>query len=119
MFQVMMTLLMIVSIYFVGNGISEWLSTIIIIPGNLIGMGILYLLLSLKIVTLDFIKTAGDFLLKHMSLFFIPFGVSILLYFDLIKDQLLQITLIVVVSTVGTMLITAKVVDWLVKRRSL
>lgn len=119
MFQVIMTLLMIVGIYFVGNGISGMISSIIVIPGNLIGMGILYILLSLKIVKLTFIKKAGDYLLKHMSLFFIPFGVSILLYFDLIKDQLFQIALIVIVSTVGAMLMAAKVVDWLVKRRSL
>lgn len=118
MFQVIVTLLMIVGIYFVGEGISGLIASVIVIPGNLIGMGILYILLTLKIVKLGFIKTAGDYLLKHMSLFFIPFGVSILLYFDLIKDQLLQITLIVIVSTVGSILITAKVVDWFVKRRS-
>ncbi len=115
--QIVVTLLMIISIYFVGNEISQLIESVIVIPGNLIGMGILYILLSLGWVKLDFIKRTGDYLLKHMSLFFIPFGVSILSYFDLIKKELLPILIIVIVSTVISMWITAKVIDVFVKRR--
>ena len=116
MINVIVTLIMIVSIYLVGNTISDLISHFILIPGNLIGMGILYVLLSLKLVTVDYIKTAGDYLLKHMSLFFIPFGVSILLYFDLIKDQFVAISIITLVSTVFSMWLAAKVVDKFVGR---
>jgi len=116
MLNVIGTILLVVSIYLVGNTLSDWLSVFIVIPGNLIGMGILYILLSLKIVTVNFIKTAGDYLLKHMSMFFIPFGVSILLYFDLIKNQLVAISVITVISTAFSMWLSAKVVDRFVGR---
>ncbi|MCH4886087.1 CidA/LrgA family protein [Acidaminobacter sp. JC074] len=116
MINVIVTLIMVVSIYLVGGIISDLISSFIVIPGNLIGMGILYILLSLKIVTVDYIKTAGDYLLKHMSLFFIPFGVSILLYFELIKDEIIAISVITLVSTAFSMWLAAKVVDKFVGR---
>lgn len=109
--NIIYTLIVIVSLYFLGTGISSVIAPIIIIPGNLIGMGLLYIGLTLKWVNIDRIKETGDYLLKHMSLFFIPFGVSVVSYYDLIKMDLISILLIVVVSTVVAMLVTAKVID--------
>jgi len=102
-------------IYFTGNLLSGLIGSVIVIPGNLIGMGILYLLLTIKLVKLDRIKATGDYLLKHMSLFFIPFGVSILKYFDLIKMDVIPLVFIVIVTTTIAMLVSAKVVDLMVK----
>lgn len=115
MFNVIYTLALIIAIYFTGNTLSQLLSSFIVIPGNLIGMGILYLLLSSKLVKLNRIKETGDYLLKHMSLFFIPFGVSILKYFDLIKMDILPLLLVVIITTSLAMLISAKIVDYMVK----
>lgn len=119
MFRAGFTIGLIVIIYYIGTLISQLLSSIIAIPGNLIGMGILYLLLVFKIIKLDTIKETGDYLLKHMSLFFIPFGVSLLVSFDLIRDDLFAIVSIVVITTMITMWLTAKMIDWFVKRWSL
>jgi len=115
--NIIYTLVVICSLYFIGTGISSVIEPIIIIPGNLIGMGLLYLALTFKWVNMDRIKNTGDFLLKHMSLFFIPFGVSIVSYYALIKNDLLSIIIIVVLSTVISMIVTAKVIDKLLERR--
>jgi len=115
MFRAIQTIITISVIYFTGNLFSDFIEPIIVIPGNLIGMGILYILLSLKLIKLDHISQTGDFLLKHMSLFFVPFGVSILKYFDLIKMDIIPLVIIVVITTSISMLLSAKVVDLFVK----
>lgn len=119
MLRVIQTIITISVIYFTGNRLSDLIEPIIVIPGNLIGMGILYILLLLKLIKLDHIKQTGEFLLKHMSLFFVPFGVSILKYFDLIKMDILPLIIIIVITTSLSMLLSAKVVDRFVKGEKL
>lgn len=48
------------------------------IPGNVIGMVLLFLLLLGGIVKLEHIQEAADFLLKHLVFFFIPFAVGLM-----------------------------------------
>lgn len=112
------TIILVVAIYYLGNICSDLISPFIVIPGNLIGMGILYVLLSTKIVKLSFIEKTGSFFLKHMSLFFVPFGVSIIASYDLIKEDILSLILTIFLSTLVSMWLTAKVIDIFQKRRS-
>ena len=49
----------------------------------------------------------SDFLLSNMAFFFIPAGVSIINYFDLLKSNLWQIAVICAVSTFVTFGVTA------------
>lgn len=116
--QIISTLILVVVIFYAGTGISTLIEPIIVIPGNLIGMGILYLLLQFKVIKLQVIDQTGSYLLRHMSLFFIPFGVSILSYYDLIKGDIIALLLITVISTTFSMWLTSKVIDLFVKRRS-
>ena len=54
------------------------------IPGSILGMLILTLLLERKIVEPETIKPVCKFLISNMAFFFIPPGVALMLYFDLI-----------------------------------
>ena len=67
---------------FVGEIISRGLS--IPVPGNVIGMALLFLALVTGVVPLGSIKEASELLLSHMALFFIPAGVGVMVYFDLL-----------------------------------
>ena len=49
----------------------------------------------------------SDFLLENMAFFFIPAGVSIINYFDVLKNWVVQLIVICVVSTVVTFAVTA------------
>ena len=77
------------------------------IPANMIGMGILFLLLSLKLLKKDSLDETGNFLLANMAIFFIPATVSIIAVFDLISDKLFIIIFICVISTIITFAATA------------
>jgi len=85
-------------------------------PGSIIGMFLLFLALSFKWLALEDIKHVSDFLLKHMALFFIPAGVSVISSFSLIEAYIVPITLTLLLSTVIMLSFIALIVDFLVKR---
>lgn len=89
-------------------------------PASVIGMILLFLLLAGGLLKVDHIREKSDFLLSNMAFFFIPAGVSIINYFDVLKGCVLQLVVICAVSTVVTFAVTAysmKLVLWLMGRK--
>ncbi|WP_294515429.1 CidA/LrgA family protein [uncultured Intestinimonas sp.] len=75
-------------------------------PASVIAMVLLLLLLS-GVLRVDHIREKSDFLLSNMAFFFIPAGVSVINYFDVLASALLPLLVICVVSTVLTFAVTA------------
>ncbi|MFA5517280.1 MAG: CidA/LrgA family protein, partial [Desulfuromonadales bacterium] len=86
------------------------------IPGNVIGMGLLLAALTAKIVRLEWIEDAAELLLSNFALFFIPAGVGVMVYFDLIRREWLPIGAALVFSTFAVMAVTGWTERWLEKR---
>lgn len=76
-------------------------------PGSIIGLLLLTFLLKIKAVKLDWVEQAGNFLIKYMSFFFIPPGVGLISYFDIIRAQWLPIVVSCVLSTLLVLAATA------------
>lgn len=76
-------------------------------PASVIGMILLFILLAFKILRVDHIREKSDFLLSNMAFFFIPAGVSIINYFDVLKNCIFQLLVICAVSTVVAFAATA------------
>lgn len=94
----------LVALQFVGEWICR--TTGVPIPGNVVGMGLLLVLLRLEWVKLEWVKEAAELLLSHLALFFVPAGVGIMVYFDLVAAQWLPISLSLVLSTFVVMAVT-------------
>ena len=82
-----------------------WL-TGISLPSSIIGMLLLTALLQMKVVKLEWVKGMSDFLISNLGFFFVPPGVALMLYFDIIKAELLPIVLATVISTMLVMITT-------------
>lgn len=82
-----------------------WL-TGIPLPSSILGMLILTLLLKLKIIRLEWVKTISDFLVANIGFFFVPPGVAIMLYFDIIKAEFWPIVISTAISTVIVLAVT-------------
>ena len=82
-----------------------WL-TGITIPSSIIGMLLLTALLQLRAIKLEWVKGMSDFLISNMGFFFVPPGVALMLYLDLIKAELMPIVVATVVSTVLVLVAT-------------
>ena len=82
-----------------------WL-TGISIPSSIIGMLLLTALLQMKVVKLEWVKGLSDFLISNLGFFFVPPGVALMLYFDIIKAELLPIVLATAISTMLVIITT-------------
>ena len=84
-------------------------------PASVIGMLLLFFCLVTGILKVEHVQEKADFLLENMAFFFVPAGVSIINYFDILKNNVLQILAVCVISTVVTFAVTAYVVKAVVR----
>jgi putative effector of murein hydrolase LrgA (UPF0299 family) len=81
------------------------------IPGPVVGMVLLFVLLRWRTVGDDSpVVKAGDFLLSHLQLFFVPAGAGLLVYLTVLREHALPI----VAGLLGSWLLTIAVVGWTV-----
>jgi len=106
--------LTLIIIQFTANCVIKYLH--IPFPSPLLGMVMLTLLLYFKVITAKFLKDICDLLLNNMALFFIPLFVGIISYAHLIKQNFLSIIIIITLTTFGTMIITASLVELIIKK---
>jgi len=85
------------------------------VPGNVLGMALLLITLLAGIIKVTWIQDAADLLLSHMALFFVPAGVGVMVYFDLLAAQWLPISVATVLSTFIVMAVTGWVDQWLAR----
>ena len=81
------------------------------IAGNILGMVFLFFALKFRWIELSLIKPASDKLLEFLVLFFIPYGVGLMVYFDLVKAYWLPLTIAIIASTLLTLYITALILQ--------
>lgn len=97
--------------------IGEFIASVtgIKLPASIIGMLLLTLLLKVGWVKVGWVKGISDFLVKNLPLFFVPPGVAIMLYLDVIKANFWSIVVASVVSTVLVLSLTGWTHQWLRK----
>ncbi|WP_238114611.1 CidA/LrgA family protein [Vibrio cincinnatiensis] len=81
------------------------------IPANLTGMLLLLVLVFSRVVKVDWLRRGASWLLAEMLLFFVPAVVAVVNYQPLMRQQGLRIMLVLVISTIVVIAVTAWVVD--------
>lgn len=76
------------------------------LPSSIIGMLLLALFLKFKWIKLHWIQGMSDFLVANLGFFFIPPGVALMLYFDIIAAQFWPIVIATFVSTLLVLVVT-------------
>ena len=76
------------------------------LPSSIIGMLLLTLFLHLDWIKLHWIQEMSNFLVANLGFFFIPPGIALMLYFDIIAQQFWPIVIATVVSTLLVLFIT-------------
>jgi holin-like protein len=99
-----------------GNTLSRWMQPVLLIPGSILGMLILFLMLLSGILRLEWLEPITSVFLKHMSFFFIPLGVGLLGTVDLLKPIWIELTLLLMISNLVVLLTAGWSVEWLVNR---
>lgn len=92
---------------------AEWLP--FDFSASVLSMIILLLLLILKALKFENIRSTADFLTSNMAVLFIPYGVKVLQYIDIIRENLVLFLLIVLVTTPVVYGVTALTASLIIK----
>ena len=85
------------------------------IPGSVLGMILLFTLLSTGVIKEQWLSAATNPLLKHLSFFFIPIAVELMEWGDLFIQKGYLLFFPLVISTLVALLITGGIVELLTK----
>lgn len=107
-------LLILLSINFTGILLEHYFH--LPLPGTILGMFILFILLYKKILDEKNIGEICDLLVGNMIVFFIPPAINLLSTIDLLKTDFFKIIFLLIITTLITMVITGKTVDFVIKR---
>ncbi|MGG3564506.1 CidA/LrgA family protein [Neobacillus rhizosphaerae] len=95
-FKFTLQMVILIVIYQLGNLIVRFFK--MPIPGNVIGIVLLFLFLLMGIIKVDQIETAAGWLLKHLGFFFIPISVGLMTLGDTLVNKWLPLMFILIVS---------------------
>ncbi|KAF2392827.1 CidA/LrgA family protein [Pseudomonas frederiksbergensis] len=108
-------LAVLLAIYLLGCQLAAWFA--LPIPGGVIGMALLLLAFAFGWVKPAALQMGAGLLMAEMLLFFIPALMSLLDYGGLLRDDGWRILLVIGVSTLMVMLVTAFTVELVVRLR--
>ncbi|WP_368654074.1 CidA/LrgA family protein [Ornithinibacillus sp. 4-3] len=99
----------------IGMKLAAWLD--IPIPGNVIGMILLFILLLTGVIKLEWINEASSFLLKHLVFFFLPITVGIMTLGPIFLNYGIPLAFVLFGSAAFGIILTGAVSQLLASRR--
>ena len=104
--QYLRAFVLIYACLYAGIAISSLLP--ITIPGSIIGMLIMFFLLALQILPAKWVNPGCYVLIRYMALLFVPNGVGVMQYYDVLRAQFGPVEVSCAIST----LVVFLVVSW-------
>ena len=121
-------------IAFVCQRVAAWLSSVFILmaclwageffsvllnhklPASILGMLLLAGLLSSGIIRLSWVEAGAGFLVRWMSLLFVPVGVGVLDHLELLGNNIIAILITCIVGTIMVMALAGWLFQWLERK---
>jgi holin-like protein len=108
-------LVVLLAIYLLGTQLAVWLAWPV--PGGVVGLGLLLATFATGLVKPAALQLGAGVLMAEMLLFFIPALMSLLDYGGLLRNEGWRILLVIGLSTLAVMLVTAFTVEWVCRWR--
>lgn len=99
----------LLGLFLFGGQLAAWLGWPI--PGGVMGLGLLLLLFACGVLKPATLQLGAGWLMAEMLLFFIPALMSLLDYGSLVRSEGWRILLVIAVSTLMVMVVTALTVE--------
>ena len=107
--RLLVELAILCSLFLLGGQLASWLGWPI--PGGVMGLALLLILFASGVLKPAMLQLGAGWLMAEMLLFFIPALMSLLDYGSLIRDEGWRILLVIAVSTLMVMVVTALTVE--------
>lgn len=106
-------------ILYIFSLVGTWIKDLfnLSVPGSVVGLLLLFILLMINVIKLEWIEDGAQFLISNLVFFFIPATVGVMNYFDLFKGKGILLILVVLISTILVMGISGLVSQYLVKNK--
>ena len=114
-FKIILHIIFLYSIYRIGDWIQNAFD--LIIPGSVIGMIILFVLLSTDLIKVVWIEEGSKFVVNNLVLFFIPATVGLINYLDFFAGRGYLLVLIVLFCTVLVIASSGATSQWIMYRK--
>ena len=107
--KVLLQIVFLWVVFQIGNYIVAFVG--VPLPGNVLGMLLLFTLLSTGVIPVSWVKEATDILLKHLAFFFIPIAVGLMVWGDLFAKSGVWLLLALIISAAIAIAVTGFVVQ--------
>ncbi|GLO13264.1 CidA/LrgA family protein [Pseudomonas putida] len=107
--RLLVELAILCALFLLGGELASWLGWPI--PGGVMGLALLLILFASGVLKPAMLQRGAGWLMAEMLLFFIPALMSLLDYGSLIRDEGWRILLVIAVSTLMVMVVTALTVE--------
>lgn len=97
-------------VLFVSSLISAWLVAVapkFPVPTPVLGLVILYLLLTFHIVKVEWVDKFATFMIGMIAFLFVPSGIQLTASLDIMKAQGVQLIIAIIISTVVLLVVVA------------
>lgn len=112
-FKIIIGFLIIISIQAFSHCIIQLLK--LPLSEAILGLMIFTGLLKLEIINKNYVEDCVNLILNYMPLLFIPLFVGIISYYNIIENELLKLALIIILSTIFVLILTALTVEAIIK----
>ncbi|ENB9662757.1 MULTISPECIES: CidA/LrgA family protein [Pseudomonas] len=107
--RLLIELAILCALFLLGGQLASWLGWPI--PGGVMGLALLLILFASGVLKPAMLQLGAGWLMAEMLLFFIPALMSLLDYGSLIREEGWRILLVIAVSTLMVMVVTALTVE--------
>ncbi|MGA9096025.1 CidA/LrgA family protein [Pseudomonas putida] len=107
--RLLVELAVLCTLFLLGGQVASWLGWPI--PGGVMGLALLLILFASGVLKPATLQLGAGWLMAEMLLFFIPALMSLLDYGALIREEGWRILLVIAVSTLMVMVVTAMTVE--------
>ena len=104
----------ILLITFLGEGLKSLLP--LPIPASIYGLVLMFAGLQMKIIPIEKVCEAGEFMIEIMPLMFVPAGVGLIVSWGQLKAVFVPVVVITFVTTVVVMAVTGRVTQFVLKK---
>src|SRR5699024_12157393 len=100
-------------VFYIGNWIQRFFG--LFIPGSVIGLIIMFILLTTGIVNPRFIQDGSSYMVKHFVLFFIPTTVGVINFYHLFVGIGIQLIVITIMSSLLVIITAVDISQYLAR----
>ena len=97
---ILVQMLIYATILFVSQIISDLMPKSFPVPTPVIGLVLLYVLLTTHVIKLEWVDSFGSALISLISFMFVPSGISLAANLKIMREQGVQLLIVIVASTI-------------------